>query len=331
MGRLTATGDPAFRWGRAATLVTSVVLGSLTASLPAHAETFVSIGSGEMDGVYYPVAQAICEVIGRELRAQDIWCSAEATPGSVYNVDAVLSGELEFGIVQSDVQFAACRGVGAWRDKEASELRSVLSLYPELVTLIARQDAGIHDIADLAGKRVNAGSQGTGTRATWDAIAAGLDQGKPSRVEELKPSETTAALCNGSIDANLLIVGHPSPVVASQLAACPSNFVAISGPAIDKLIGANPFYTKGLIPAEIYGVADFIPTFGTRATLVTSASADPRIVAALVRGIVAHVDELKALHPALAGLKVEEMVTEGLTAPLHPAAAAIYKELGLIK
>jgi CheY-like chemotaxis protein len=126
MGRLTATGDLAFRWGRAATLVTSVVLGSLTASLPAHAETFVSIGSGEMDGVYYPVAQAICEVIGRELRAQDIWCSAEATPGSVYNVDAVLSGELEFGIVQSDVQFAAYKRVGAWRDKEASQLRSVL-------------------------------------------------------------------------------------------------------------------------------------------------------------------------------------------------------------
>ena len=78
-------------------------------------------------------------------------------------------------------------------------------------------------------------------------------------------------------------------------------------------------------------MADFVPTFGSRATLVTSASANPRIVAALARGIVAHVDELKTLHPALAGIKIEEMVTQGLTAPLHPAAAAVYKELGLIQ
>ena len=148
---------------------------------------------------------------------------------------------------------------------------------------------------------------------------------------ELKADETTSALCRGTIDANFLVVGHPSPLVSSQLAACPSNFVAITGPVIDELVSAYPFYTRGPVPTELYGISADVPTFGGRATLVTSASADPRVVAAIARSVLSHVAELRALHPALAWLKAEEMVTQGLTAPLHPAAAAVYKELGLLK
>jgi uncharacterized protein len=295
-------------------------------------EVFVSIGTGETNGVYYPVVKAICKIVEPDLREQGIRCSAETTPGSVYNVGGVQSGELEFGIVQSDVQFAAYKGIGAWLDKPVPELRSVLSVYPEFVTVIARADANIHVLADLVGKRVNVGSRGTGTRATWNAIAANLIHGNDKKVPmELKADETTSALCSGTIDANFLVVGHPSPLVSSQLAACPSNFVAITGPVVDKLVSAYPFYARGPIPTELYGISADVPTFGGRATLVTSASADPRVVAAIARSVLSHVAELRALHPALAGLKAEEMVTQGLTAPLHPAAAAVYKELGLLK
>jgi TRAP transporter TAXI family solute receptor len=149
-------------------------------------------------------------------------------------------------------------------------------------------------------------------------------------LKELKADETTTALCNDVIDANLLIVGHPSPRVSSQLAACPSNFVAIAGPIVDKLVRAYPFYVRGSIPTEPYEISADVPTFGTRAILVTSASADTHVVAAIAKAILTHVAELRTLHPALAGLKAEDMVTQGLTAPLHPAAAMVYKELGLI-
>jgi uncharacterized protein len=294
-------------------------------------EVFVSIGTGEMNGGYYLVGKAICEIIGPGLRAEGIWCSPETTPGSVYNVDGVQSGELEFGFVQSDVQFAAYKGIGAWDGRPASELRSMLSLYPELVTVIARAGANIHDLRDLAGKPVNVGSRGTGTRATWDAIVAELGNSdyKQARVA-LKAADTTSALCRGAIDANFLIIGHPSPLVSSQLAACPSNFVPIIGPVVDKLIAAYPFYVKGSIPTELYGISADVPTFGSRATLVTSASADARVVAVVAKAILTHVAELRTLHPALATLKAEEMIEQGLTAPLHPAAAKVYKELRLL-
>ena len=311
----------------------SVAAVSLLAPAPAHSgtETFVSIGTGEIEGVYYPVAKAICGVIFRELLAQGIWCSAETTPGSVYNIEGVQSGELELGIVQSDVQFAAYKGKGQWEGRPVSGLRSVLSLYPELVTIVARKDANIRTLTDLADKRLNAGGPGTGTRATWDAVAAGLDQNKPVQLRELRPDETTSALCNGSIDADLFIVGHPSALVSSQLAACPTNLVAINGPVIDKLINDHPYYTRAFIPTKMYGITGKIPSFGGRATLVTSASANPRVVAAIARAIMAHIGELRAAQPVLGHLRAEGMVTQGLTAPLHPAAAKVYKDLGLIK
>jgi uncharacterized protein len=318
---------------RISILVTSIVTATLVWSAPAdeETETFVSIGTGELNGLYYPVAEALCHVAWRELRAQGIWCSPETTPGSVYNVSRIQSGELEFGIIQSDVQYAAFEGTGAWNGRPVSDLRSVLSLYPELVTVIARADADIHVLADLAGKRVNVGSQGTGTRATWEAIAAEIDQTRPVKLMDLRTSETTAALCQGSIDANLLIVGHPSPLVSKELASCPSNFVAVSGSAVDKLLSADLFYARGDIPTDLYGIAAKVPSFGSRATLVTSASADPRVVAAIARAIVTHIADLRAAHPALAHLKAEEMVSQSLTAPLHPAAQQVYRSLGLIK
>jgi uncharacterized protein len=323
-------GRPRF----AAAVVTVSLVTAIESVSPCSAkEVFVSVGTGEMTGVYYRVGKAICEVANPDLRAQDIRCSPETTPGSTYNVWGVESGELEMGIVQSDVQFAAYKGTGPWTGTPASNLRSVLSLYPELVTVIARADANIRVLADVAGKRINVGSQGTGTRATWDAIAAQFDHigDTPARLVALKMGETTSALCSGAIDANFLIVGHPSRLVASQLAACPSNFVAITGPIVDKLVGAYPFYVRGSIGAELYKLSADVPTFGSRATLVTSASADARTVAAITKAILTHIAELRTLHPALAGLKAEEMTTQSLTAPLHPAAAAVSKELGLLK
>ena len=315
--------------------VASALVAGLAGPAPADdkKETFVSIGSGEMTAVYYPVAKAICQAIFRELRAQGIWCSAETTPGSAYNVEHVVSGELEFGIVQSDILFSAYKGIGRWDGKPVTQLRSVLSLYPELVTIVARADANIHVLADLAGKRVSVGSLATGPRTTWNLISGDLDLTAPVRLTELRQDETKSALCNGAIDANFFVVGHPSDLVSNWLAACPSNFVAVGEPVVNKLVSKYPFYTRGFIPTELYHVPDKILSFGPLATLVTSASSDPRVVAAIAKAIMTHVAELKMMHPALADLDAERMVARTLTAaaPLHPAAAAVYEELGLVK
>jgi len=316
-------------------VVTASLATIFAACAPARswAETFVSIGSGEMTAVYYPVAKAICEAIFSELKDQGFWCSAETTPGSAYNVEHIVTGELEFGIVQSDVLFSAYKGIGRWDGKPVTELRSVLCLFPELVTIIARASANIHVLADLAGKRVSVGTLATGPRTTWDLISPDLDLSAPVQLRELRQSETASALCNGTIDASFFVVAHPSELVSNQLAACPANFVAATGPVVDKLVSNYPFYTRGFIPTELYHLSDEILSFGPEATLVTSASSDPRMVAAIVKAIMMHIAQLKTMQPVLADLDADHMVAQTLTAPapLHPVAAAIYQEMGLIK
>jgi uncharacterized protein len=151
MGRLMRLREFLISWLSRRRVATASLATILATCSPAccGAETFVSIGSGEMTAVYYPAAKAICQAIFSELRKQGFWCSAETTPGSAYSVERVASGELEFAIVQSDVLFAAYKGIGRWDGKPVTELRSVLSLFPELVTVVARADANIHTMADL--------------------------------------------------------------------------------------------------------------------------------------------------------------------------------------
>jgi len=296
-------------------------------------EVFASVGTGELNGVYYPVGKAICEIVNRDLSIDGVRCSPETTPGSVYNIHAIQSGELEFGIVQADVNFNAYKGEGAWVGKPFLDLRSVLSLYPELVTVMARADSDIHDLAGLAGRRVNVGSRGTGIRATWDAIEEELGWRDNERVRPvgMRADTTISALCSGAIDANMLIIGHPSPLVKAQQAACAINLVAITGPAIDKLLHQHLYYQREAIPANLYELPADVPTFGGRAALVTSASADTRVVAVVAKEVLGHLAELRTLHPALARLRPSQMVKDGLTAPLHPGAEQVYRQMGLIE
>jgi TRAP transporter TAXI family solute receptor len=290
-------------------------------------EVLVSIGTGELSGVYYPVGKAICAIVNQDIHTHGVRCSPETTPGSVYNIDALRSGELDFAIVQSDVQFAAYNGRGAWLGHRFADLRSVIPLYPELVTVLARADTPIHSLADLTRRRVNVGSRDSGTRATWDAIQAelgwhGNDQVRPV---ELRTDATVSALCSGTIDASLLIVGHPSAAVTAQRAACATNFVAVDGPAIDKLLRDYPYYQRGTI-GTAYGLAAEIQTFGVRATLVTSASIDTRVVAVVTKALLANPSELQSLLPSVALAKTNN--EEDLTAPLHAGAKSVYTELG---
>jgi TRAP transporter TAXI family solute receptor len=247
-------------------------------------------------------------------------------------LEAVRSGELEFAMVQSDLQFAAYSGDGGWTGRPFRGLRSVVPLYPELVTIVARTDSGIVNLAGLSGRRVNVGSRGSGVRATWDAIEAQLGWKDREQVRpiELKGEASTTALCTGAIDASLLIVGHPSPLVATQLGACSTNLVAITNPAIDQLVHDHRYYQWGTISAKPYGIAADVSTFGVRATLMTSAAADARVVAVIAKTVLIHVSELRTLHPVLSKLSAKEMIDDGLTVPLHPGAEQVYKELGLL-
>ena len=295
--------------------------------------TFITIGTGGITGVYYPTGGAIARIVNKKRDEYGIRCTVESTGGSVFNVNAILSGDLEFGIVQSDRQYQAINGLAEWKDKgPQKDLRAVFSIHPESVTLVAAVDSGIKNILDLKGKRVNIGNPGSGQRQNAiDALnAVGLDYNKDMQAEGIKASESAGLLQDGRIDAFFYTVGHPSGSIKEATAGKKKvRFVSITG--VDKLLEQYPYYAKSFVPHELYPGAvndSDVDTFGVKATFVTSAKVPDNVVYAITKEVFENFESFKKLHPAYAVLTKEGML-EGLSAPIHPGAMKYYKEAGL--
>ncbi len=295
-------------------------------------QQFVSIGTGGVTGVYYPVGGAICRLMNQTRRDHGIRCSVESTGGSVFNVNALKGGELEFGVVQSDVQYNASKGEAGFKEGGAHDkLRAVFSLHPEPATIVARADAGVKNFEELKGKRVNIGNPGSGQRALMDVLFAkiGWTTADFALASELAPAEQSQALCDNKVDAFVYTVGHPAGSIQEATSSCDSVLVNLTGPQIDELVAENPYYFKATIPGGMYrGNPDDTQTFGVGATMVTSADVPDEVVYTLVKSIFDNFDGFKELHPALANLEPESMVSQGNSAPMHPGAERFYKEKG---
>jgi uncharacterized protein len=319
----------------AATAAALATLLSLHAPSASAQQKFITIGTGGVTGVYYAAGGAICRLVNKDRAKHGIRCSVESTGGSVFNVNTIKAGELDLGFTQSDVQFNATKGVGQFKDSGAwADQRAVFSVHPEPFTVVARKEANIKTFADFKGKRFNVGNPGSGTRASMEELLAamGWKMSDFSLASELKADEHGPALCDGKIDGFFYAVGHPSANIQDPTTACGAKLVSLTGPAVDKLVADKPYYAKATIPANLYpNNPQATDTYGVLATVVASSKAPADTVYQVVKAVFDNFDEFKKLHPALANLKPENMVKDGLSAPLHEGAARYYKEKGWIK
>ncbi len=324
----------AFKFSLAAAAATAVVLFGAAPAAVAQ-QKFITIGTGGVTGVYYAAGGAICRLVNKDRAKHGIRCSVVSTGGSVFNVNTIKAGELDLGFAQSDVQYNAAKGQGNFKDAGAyGDLRAVFSVHPEPFTVLARKEANIKTFADFKGKRFNVGNPGSGTRASLEEMIAamGLKLTDFSLASELKADEHGPALCDGKIDGFFYGVGHPSANIQDPTTSCGAKLVSLTGPFVDKLVADKPYYAKALIPGGLYpNNAEGAQTYGVLATVVTSSKAPAESVYQVVKAVFDNFDEFKKLHPALATLKAESMVADGLSAPLHEGAAKYYKEKGWIK
>jgi TRAP transporter TAXI family solute receptor len=318
-------------------LWTGVWIDTLPAEFQAE-PTFVTIGSGDITGVYYPTGLIIAKMINDRRAEYGVRATVESTPGSVFNVDAIVAGFLEFALVQSDKQYEAIKGLAEWAEKgPQGELRAVFSIHRESVCLVAAVDAGIRTIADLKGKRVNLGNPGSGQyRNAIDALeSAGLDPNSDIIVDKVRASEAPQLLQDNRIDAFFCTVGHPSETLKEAVSGLRKvRFIPITGPGIDKMIADRNYYAKTMIPVTAFyrgseNTVD-VDTFGVMATLCTSARVPDHVVYVITKELFDNVDHFTGLHPAYAGLTKAGML-EGLTAPLHPGAMKYFVESGLVQ
>jgi len=296
---------------------------------------FYTIGTGGVTGVYYPTGGAIARIVNQKKDEYGMRLTVESTGGSVFNINAIMAGDLEFGVVQSDRQYQAVKGLAEWEEAgPQKDLRALFSLHPESVTLVAAADAGINSIQDLRGKRVNIGNPGSGQRQnSIDALdAVGINYETDIQAESLKAAEAPGMLQDGRIDAFFYTVGHPSGAFKEATSGTRKvKFIAIELP--DSFYEKFPYYAPSVVPVMgnypgAVNDAD-VPSFGVLATFVTSAKVPEKHAYGLVKEIFENFDEFKNLHPAYAVLTKEGMLL-GQSAPLHPGAVKYYKEVGLM-
>ncbi len=295
-------------------------------------DRFITMGTGAVNGVYYPTGNAICRILNQNRVRHLLSCSVQTTPGSVYNIENLRFGGLDLAIAQSDLQYEAYRGkgifskLGIYRD-----LRAVLSLHEEPFTLVARGDAGITRLQDLPGKRINIGLRGSGQRANLQSLfeAAGWTKKDFAEIHEIDPADQGLALCAGEIDVTPFTVGHPASAIVEATRDCGAVLVNVDGPIVDKLLRKNPAFGPQVIAGGIYpNNPGDINTFGGRATLVTTVQTSEPVIYTLVKSLFGDLDRLKDAHTALRSLRVGTMLQDGLSIPLHRGATRFYLEQG---
>ena len=319
------------------TLIAAIclALGLMVSPTPVVAKTtFVTIGTGGITGVYYPTGGAIARIVNKKRKVYGIRCTVESTGGSVFNVNAIMAGDLEFGVVQSDRQFQAIKGLAEWKEKgPQKDLRAVFTIHPESITLVAADDAGIKSVQDLRGKRVNIGNPGSGQRQnSIDALSNyGINYEKDLKAEGVKAAEAPGLLQDGRIDAFFYTVGHPSGAIKEATAGRRKvHFVPLTG--LDTLLSKYPYYAKAQIPIKLYPGAtnqSDTDTFGVKATFVTSAKVPERVVYAITKEVFDNFEDFKKLHPAYEVLTKQNML-EGMSAQIHPGAMKYFKEAGMM-
>jgi len=303
----------------------------LASPLASAQEKFITIGTGGQTGVYYVVGQSICRLVNRGTADHGLKCTAPSTGGSIANINAINAGDQDMGVAQSDWQFHAFNGSSEFEGKGVPELRAVFSVHSEPFTVVARKDAEVANFDDLKGKRVNVGNPGSGQLATMEVVldAKGWSMDDFSLASQLKPAEQSAALGDNKVDAIVYTVGHPNGSIEEATTTIDAALVPVDGEAIDKLVADNDYYAKAVIPGGMYtGNEEDVNTFGVKATFVTSEAVDEETIYQVVKAVFDNFDRFKKLHPAFADLTEEAMVSEGLSAPLHPGAEKYYKEMG---
>lgn len=305
---------------------------------------FFRIGTGGVTGTYYPIGGLIADIIsnppgsrpcekGGSCGVPGLVAIAQSSNGSVANIEAIESGALESGFVQSDIAHWAYTGTGIYEGEGRIEsLRAITSLYPESIHIVTHDDSGIASVRDLVGKRVSLDEPGSGTLVDARIIleAFGLSEDDLTAYY-LKPSRAMALMDEGRLDAFLIVAGYPTGSVLDFCATSGCDLVPIEGPEVDAMLEQYPFFAKDTIPAGTYPGVGRTETLSVGAQWLVSADIEEELVYGITKALW-HENARQLLDNGHAKGKSITLATalDGVAIPLHPGAERYYREIGLI-
>ncbi len=311
---------------------------------PGHAQEprFFRIGTGGVNGTYYPTGAIIGNAIsnppgsracesGGSCGVPGLIAIVVSSNGSIANVEAMLRGEIDSGFAQSDVVHDAYSGTGPFAGRQPmTDLRVIASLYAERMQLVASRDSDIKGLTDLAGRRVSLDEPGSGTLPLAADLleAAGIGEGGVI-AEYVKPGPAASLMARGELDAFFIVAGVPTNAVTDLVRAGKAEVVPLSGPAVDALLARHPFLSRAPIPTGAYGEDQGeIETFGVTAQWVTTAAAPEDLIYRICRALWNEATRvlLDGGHPSGRQIRLEAAL-DGVNVPLHPGAERCYADL----
>ena len=248
--------------------------------------------------------------------------------GSQANVMEMEDGNAELGFCQSDVMAYAYEGTNLFAETGAVDCFStVAALYTEQVQVVTL-DPNIKTIADLAGKNVSIGSAGSGVYFNaLDLLGAyGLSE------SDITPTyqsfgDSADSLKNGQIDAAFIVAGAPTTAVTDLAATKSVYLVGLDDEHVDQLLAASPYYTKCVIPADVYGLPEDVTTVGVAAVILARDNVSEDAIYALTADIFDNAPDLVSSHAKYAEID-KEFGASITSVPYHPGAAKYFAEQG---
>ena len=294
------------------------------ASAPAPTEDGLKFMTGGEQGTYYRfggvLAEKVNETTGTKL-------NVTASAGSKENIEAVQSGDAKFAFCQSDVLAYAVEGTRLF-EKKADKVTAIADLYKEQIQIVT-MDPTLQSVADLKGKNVSIGAEGSGVY--FNAIdvleAYGLTE------KDITPSyksfgDSVDALQSGKIDAAFVVAGAPTTAVTSLAATKPVYLVSIDDEHIEKLIAASPYYSKNVISKDAYNTPEDVQTVAVGAVVIANNDVSEADVYNFLYGVFEHVDEITAAHAKGAELNLD-FAASVTSVPYHPGAKKYFEEKGI--
>jgi len=308
------------------------VLAAAALAGAAQAQQYFRIGTGGTAGTYYPVGGMIANAVSQPGK---IVVTAQASNGSVANVNGIVGGSLESGFSQADVATWAQKGTGMYEGKpNVPGLRLIANLYPESVHIVVRKGLGVKTPADLKGKRVALDEPGSGTLINARIILAAYGvQESDIKPEYIKPNQAGDKLKDGSLDAFFFTGGAPAGAIA-ELASGGTGIelVPIEGPQAEGLRMASPFFSPDVIAADTYKGVPAVNTLAVGAQWVTSDKADAGVVYEITKALYGDAaQKVLAAGHAKGKFITKENAVKSAGIPFHPGAEKFYREAGLLK
>lgn len=301
------------------------------------------IATGSTGGTYFPVGQAIAQIISHPpgvarcdvagvCGPAGLVASARTSAGAVANVLDVNDGRADAALAQSDVVAQAVAGKGVFvREGPQSHIRAIAALFPEDVHVVAATGANIAKISELRGRRVGIGASGSGTFDTAQAVLAAYRIPLSRIKASYDPAEIAAQrLDRGEIDAFFFVGGAPVALVQDLVARHRAVLVPIDGVGRTRLVRTQPGLSADTIAPGIYpGSRTPIETVSVRAIWIVNDSEPVGVVYGVTKALFNPANRafLDAAHPSAKLIRLES-ATKDLPAPLHPGAVRYFRESG---